>query len=103
MDEKKHMKASVLSRLLFNSAGRMDQPLQSRADQNTRKAESGSQPEKKQFMKWTASRVKAAYLAVSAQTHQIIWYQPKLDCHTAARQKSGPGGIPKPFSRGESQ
>ena len=97
------MQVSILPGLLFSSAPRTGKPLQSRADQNTRKSESGSQPEKKQPASWAESRVKAVSSAGPAQTHQIIWHQVGPGCPTAVRQRSGPGNIPGPVPRGEIQ
>ncbi|MBH2008976.1 MAG: hypothetical protein I8H71_04655 [Xanthomonadaceae bacterium] len=97
------MKVSILPGLFFNSMLRAGKPLQSRADQNTRKTESGSQPEKDQLTPWAERRVKVASLAGSAQTHQIIWHQIGPECPTAIRQRSGLEHYSGPLPRGETQ
>jgi hypothetical protein len=97
------MSISISQGFLFSPAGRASEPLQSRADQNTRKSESGSQPEKNQFTPWAETRVKVGLLAGPAQTAQIIWHQVGPDGPTAIRQRSGPGRYPGPVPRGETQ
>ncbi|MEO5660836.1 MAG: hypothetical protein ABIQ90_13735 [Polaromonas sp.] len=94
---------SICPKLLFSLAQHIGQPLQSRADQNTRKPESGCQPEKKQLTQWAENRVKVGFWAGSALTYQNIWHQARPGCPMAVRQRSGSGSYPKPVPRGEIQ
>lgn len=62
------------------------EPLQSRADQNTRKIESGDQPGKKtaknRFMPFE-NRLMGVFLTGMRQTNQEIWQQEGLNCFEA--------------------
>ncbi|MBH1957506.1 MAG: hypothetical protein I8H70_02310 [Burkholderiales bacterium] len=97
------MNVSILPGLFFNSMHCSGEPLQSRADQNTRKIESGGQPEKNRPIQRAESRVKVASWAGPAQTHQIIWHQTGPECQKAIRQRSGLEAYSGPLPRGEIQ
>jgi hypothetical protein len=80
------MPISIPLVFMLGPAWRGGKPLQSRADQNTRKSESGGQPKKNRFISWAESRVKAVSQAGATQTHQIIWHQAGPGCPAAIRQ-----------------
>jgi len=87
------MDAAAFSALVFNPACWAVQPLQSRAEQNTRKSESGRQPDKPRHFQQ----------AGAAQTHQIIWHQEGPGCFAATGQRSGSQRCTGLLPRGEIQ
>ncbi len=90
------MFVSILQRFVFCLLRCAGQPLQSRADQNTRKAESGGQP----GGNLPERRVKVAE-AGRRHTNQEIWQQLKPGCLTAVWPGVGLGAIPRLLPRGE--
>lgn len=100
------MLVSILQRFSPSVLPCAAEPLQSRADQNTRKAESGGQPSQKMANK--AKRgIAVAFACLETgrrQTNQDIWHQLGLDCPTAVWPESrrrDPRAIPKLLPRGD--
>ena len=101
------MFVSILQRFIFWVSQRAGEPLQSRADQNTRKTKSGGGPGSKPAKK----RVEDRFLAVfrtggrqARQTNQEIWQQLGLDCVAAVRpgsRRRGLKAVPRLLSRGD--
>ena len=100
------MFVSILQRFSLSVLPCAAEPLQSRADQNTRKAESGGQPSQKLAQKVKhCIAVAFEFLATGRrQTNQDIWHQLGSDCPTAVWPESrrrDPRAIPKLLPRGD--
>jgi hypothetical protein len=102
------MFVSILQRFVFWVSQGAGEPLQSRADQNTRKTESGGQSGSKPAKKRVEDRVLAVFRTgkrQTRQTNQEIWQQLGLDCCTAAvwpgSRRRGPRAVPRLLSRGD--
>ena len=94
------MFVSILQRFVFRASQRDSEPLQSRADQNTRKAESGGSPDKKQGER--ESRVKTTPVAagkVADKPGDLATARVGLSDSSLARKRSGV--IPRLLPRGE--
>lgn len=101
------MFVSILQRFVCRVIQLAGEPLQSRADQNTRKMESGGQPGKKtaknRFMPFENHFI-GVFLTGMRQTNQEIWQQEGLNCFEAV----WPGSrlrvlkvVPEQLSRGD--
>lgn len=109
------MIVSLSQRLVSAAVARIEGPLQSRADHNTRKPESGGRPERNEARgradkgaegRMQETRSVQTIRAVSRngaarQTHQEIWQQLGPNCLKAVWQRAGAGSIPRPLPRGE--
>ena len=99
------MFVSILQRFVFWVSQGAGEPLQSRADQNTRKTESGRQPGTKPAKKRVEDRVLAVFRTGRRRTNQENWQQLGLDCRTAAiwpgSRRRGPRAVPRLLSRGD--
>lgn len=100
------MFVSILQRFSPSVLPCAAEPLQSRADQNTRKTKSGGQPNQKPAKK-VKRYITAAFEFFETgrrQTNQEIWHQLGLDCPTAVWPESSrrdPRAIPKLLPRGD--
>jgi hypothetical protein len=101
------MFVSILQRFVFWVSQGAGEPLQSRADQNTRKAESGGQSGEKPAKKRVEDRVLAVFRTGKQrirQTNQEIWQQLGLDCAAAVwpgSRRRGLRAVPRLLSRGD--
>lgn len=98
------MFVSILQRFVLRVSQRAGQPLQSRADQNTRKAESGGVPGIKPAKKRLEDRFLAVFRTGGRQTNQEIWQQLGLDCVAAVwpgSRRRGLRAAPRLLSRGD--
>ena len=102
------MFVSILQRFVFWVSQGAGEPLQSRADQNTRKIESGGQSGIKPVKKRVEGRDLAVFRTGKQrirQTNQEIWLQLGLDCRTAAvwpgSRPRGLRAVPRLLSRGD--
>ena len=101
------MFVSILQRFVFWVSQRAGEPLQSRAGQNTRKAESGGLSGLKPARKRVEDRFSAVFRTGKRhirQTNQEIWQQLGLDCAAAVWPGSRRGGLraaPRLLSRGD--
>ena len=98
------MFVSILQRFVLRVSQRAGEPLQSRAGQNTRIAESGGLPGLKPAKKRVEDRFLAVFRRGGRQTNQEIWQQLGLDCAAAVWPGSCRGGLraaPRLLSRGD--
>lgn len=105
------MFVSILQRFFCRVIQLAGEPLQSRADQNTRENESGGQASKKpakKRIKAGLGHLKTALLEVfitgTRQTHQEIWQQEGLSCSEAVWPESRLRAlkvVPVQLSRGD--
>lgn len=99
------MFVSILQRFVFWVSQGAGEPLQSRADQNTRKTGSGGQSGTKPAKKRVEDRVLAVLRTGGRRTNQEIWQQLGLDYRTAAvwpgSRRRGPRAVPRLLSRGD--
>jgi hypothetical protein len=84
------MFVSILQLFVYRVIQLAGEPLQSRADQNTRKIESGDQsstkPAKKRLKNWVEpfeNHFVGAFMTGTRQTNQEIWQQEGLNCFEA--------------------
>ena len=99
------MFVSILQRFVSRVSQAAGEPLQSRADQNTRKTESGGQSGTKPAKKRVEDRVAAVFRTGRRRTNQENWQQLGLDCCAAAvwpgSRRRGPRAVPRLLSRGD--
>lgn len=100
------MCASILHRMTASSAHRRGEPLQSRADHNTRKADSGVLPSQQLVHKVQrcVTATNAFLGAGRRQTNQEIWPQLGPDCPKAVWSVScrrGPRAIYRRLPEGD--
>lgn len=97
------MDVSIFQRFLVRLAQFAFEPLQSRADQNTRKAEAGDRPSEENMKKVKRRKMVSFefFQAGRRQTNQKIWHQVGLRCSTAAWPGIGPRAIPRLLPRGD--
>lgn len=91
------MFVSIFQRFSLSASRCAAEPLQSRADQNTREAEPVHQARRSIAVAFKG------FETGRQQTHQEIWRRPGLDCPTAVWPKSrrgDPRAIPKRLARG---
>jgi hypothetical protein len=101
------MFVSILQLFICRVIQLAGEPLQSRADQNTRKIESGDQsskkPAKKRFMPFE-NRFVGIFMTGMRQTNQEIWQQEGSNCSEAVWPGSRPRAlkvVPVQLSRGD--
>lgn len=100
------MFVSILQRIVVRLTHRDGEPLQSRADHNTRKAESGvlPGPELAKQLKRCIAVAFEFFEAGSRQTNQEIWHQLGPDCPTAVwpgSRRRGPRAISRLLPKGD--
>ncbi|SFB67172.1 hypothetical protein SAMN05216344_10158 [Polaromonas sp. OV174] len=98
------MSVSIFQRFMFGAAACGYEPIQSRADQNTRNVESGSQSEKNPDEYGLQTVLRRFQWLDRRQTHQKNWHQLGPDCSRAVGPNSRSSGlrvIHKPLPRGE--
>lgn len=98
------MFVSILQRFVPRVLRQAAQPLQSRADQNTRKINSGGQPGTKSATKRIETHPGEVFEAGRRQTNQEIWQQVGLNCAAAVwpgSRRGGPWAIPGLLPRGD--
>lgn len=98
------MFVSILQRFASRMLWLVGQPLQSRADQNTRNTQPGRQPGTKPATKPVESRPGVVFEAGRRQTNQEIWQQVGLDCAAAVwpgSRREGSRAVQGLLSRGD--
>ena len=98
------MFVSILQRFVLRVVRLAGQPLQSRADQNTRKVKSGGQSGTKPATKQVESRLRVDFRTGRRQTNQEIWQQVGLNCVAVVwpgSRRGGPRAISGLLSRGD--